>query len=386
MNATSHRTPPWAIVAKREMFVQLTDKTFWIGTLTTIGLMIAAVGFSFLMQAGDGSPSLIAVDSDDAAGVVALANAQGQNVESVRYETAELESAVESGDVEGALHRGDAGWEMLLKPSMGASPTLDGAVRDYQLEQNATALGVDARQLTADTVLTLRPVGAESGDVPAIIIATLAFAILFMFSALTYGYMIANSVVTEKESRIVEILAATIPTRQLLIGKVIGNTALALGQVLLFVAVALVGLSLTEYRSFIGLIAPVTGWFVLFFLVGFAALACLWAAAGAMATRVQDVQQTTTPLMIIIMGVYFAGFIATGRVQEILSYVPIASTVVMPGRLLSGDASWIDAGLALLVAVAFMALAIWFGERIYRRGLLQTGSVMSFREAVTGRM
>ena len=386
MNATTRRTPPWAIVAKREMFVQLTDKTFWIGTLTTIGLMIAAVGFSYLMQAGDGSPSLIAVDSDDAAGVVALANAQGQNVESVRYETAELESAVENGDVEGALHRGDAGWEMLLKPSMGASPTLDGAVRDYQLEQNATALGVDARQLTADTVLTLRPVGAESGDVPAIIIATLAFAILFMFSALTYGYMIANSVVTEKESRIVEILAATIPTRQLLIGKVVGNTALALGQVLLFVAVALVGLSLTEYRSFIGLIAPVTGWFVLFFLVGFAALACLWAAAGAMATRVQDVQQTTTPLMIIIMGVYFAGFIATGRMQEILSYVPIASTVVMPGRLLSGDASWIDAALALLVAVAFMALAIWFGERIYRRGLLQTGSVMSFREAVTGRM
>ena len=71
MNATTRRTPPWAIVAKREMFVQLTDKTFWIGTLTTIGLMIAAVGFSFLMQAGDGSPSLIAVDSDDAAGVVA---------------------------------------------------------------------------------------------------------------------------------------------------------------------------------------------------------------------------------------------------------------------------------------------------------------------------
>ena len=154
-----------------------------------------------------------------------------------------------------------------------------------------------------------------------LMIATFAFAILFMFSAMTFGMQIAQSVVTEKESRIVEILAAAVPIRQLLIGKVVGNSLLALSQVVLIVAAALVGMSFTEYKSMIALVAPVAGWFVLFFLVGFASLACLWAAAGSMATRVQDLSQTTTPLTTIIMLVYIVGMFARGTMAEVLSYV-----------------------------------------------------------------
>lgn len=102
-----------------------------------------------------------------------------------------------------------------------------------------------------------------------------------------------------------------------------------------------------------------------------------------MATRTQDLSQTTTPLTMVIMAVYFAGFFAKGSAGTILSYVPIASSVVMPGRLLSGDATWLDAVGALLVAVVFMALAIWIGERIYRRGLLQTTTVLKLKDAFT---
>jgi ABC-2 type transport system permease protein len=198
---------------------------------------------------------------------------------------------------------------------------------------------------------------------------------------MTFGMQIAQSVVTEKESRIVEILAAAVPIRQLLIGKVVGNSLLALSQVVLIVAAALVGMSFTEYKSMIALVAPVAGWFVLFFLVGFASLACLWAAAGSMATRVQDLSQTTTPLTTIIMLVYIVGMFARGTMAEVLSYVPIASTVVMPGRLLNGEATWIHAVASLVVSGLFMIVAIWFGEQVYRRGLLQTNAVMSLKDA-----
>ena len=101
-----------------------------------------------------------------------------------------------------------------------------------------------------------------------------------------------------------------------------------------------------------------------------------------MATRHQDLSQTTTPLMMIIMLVYMSGFFAQGKAAEILSYVPIASTVSMPGRLLSGESTWVDALIALLLSVAFMAVAVWLGSKIYRRGLLQTGSVMSWKDAL----
>ena len=97
----------------------------------------------------------------------------------------------------------------------------------------------------------------------------------------------------------------------------------------------------------------------------------------------QDLSQTTTPLTMIVMVVYMLGLFAGGTMAQVLSYVPVASSVVMPGRLLQGEASWVHAVAALLISAAFMTLAIWIGARVYRRGLLQTNSVMRFKEAFT---
>jgi ABC-2 type transport system permease protein len=81
------------------------------------------------------------------------------------------------------------------------------------------------------------------------------------------------------------------------------------------------------------------------------------------------------------MLVYIVGMFARGTMAEVLSYVPIASTVVMPGRLLNGEATWIHAVASLVVSGLFMIVAIWFGEQVYRRGLLQTNAVMSLKDA-----
>lgn len=382
---TAHRRlPAWATVAKREILVQLTDKAFWIGTLTTIGLLIAVFAFSFLFSgSGSASATPIAVADDDAAAVIALAHEQGQNFEAVRVGEADLNQAVLDDRADAALVKADKGWRLLINPGVGMNtpPDLTEAVRSWQVQQNASTLGVDANAVLANSSLTIAPLSADSSG-PAVVIASIFFSVLFMMSAMTYGMQIAQSVVTEKESRIVEILAATIPVRQLQIGKVVGNTIMAVAQVLLFVVVALVGASFTDFRSLIGMVLPVAGWFIVFFLVGFAALACLWAAAGAMATRTQDLSQTTTPLTMVIMIVYMVGFFASGAFAKVASFIPIVSTVMMPGRLFSGEASWLDALLALLIAIAFMAVAIVIGEKVYRKGLLQTNSVLSFKEAL----
>lgn len=369
---------PWLIVARREIMAQLTSKVFWVGTLSTIGVIILAFVVSNVMV-GMSSTSRVAVATDEAAAVVSLAKSSGVDVEPVRVESDQLNTTVADGQADAALSFDD-GWRLAIKNPTDA-PMLTDAVRTYQIEQNAAASGVDATQILAHTDLTMVPLGGDESAAIALIIATFAFAILFMFSAMTFGMQIAQSVVTEKESRIVEILAAAVPIRQLLIGKVVGNTLLALSQVILIVAAALVGMSFTEYKSMIALVTPVAGWFVLFFLVGFASLACLWAAAGSMATRVQDLSQTTTPLTTIIMLVYIVGMFARGTMAEVLSYVPIASTVVMPGRLLGGEATWIHAVASLAISALFMVVAIWFGEQVYRRGLLQTNAVMSLKDA-----
>lgn len=371
---------PWLIVAKREIMAQITDKAFWIGTLSTIGIVIVAFLASAWLNSGDSS-SIVAVDSDDGAAVVALANQSGVPSEALRVSSEELTATVVSGDADAGLRFvAGEGWQLAVKNPTRA-PMLNDAVRSFQIERNAEAQGVDASAILTDTVLAFVPVGGDENEAGAVMIATFAFAILFMMVAITYGMQIAQSVVTEKESRIVEILAAAVPIRHLLTGKVVGNSIMALGQVVLIVATALVGMSFSEYSSMIAIMAPVVSWFVVFFLIGFASLACLWAAAGSMATRVQDLSQTTTPLTMVLMMVYMVGLFASGTTAQVMSYVPIASAVVMPGRLLQGEATWVHALASLAVSVAFMAVAIWAGSKIYRRGLLQTNSVMRYKEA-----
>ena len=373
---------PWLIVARREIMVQLTDKAFWIGTVGTIGLIVVSFVVSAWMA---GSPDVrrVAVADADALAIVQLAQTQGQPVEAVQVAADQLAGTVERGDADGALRRAaDGGWELAVD-NVANTPMLGEAVRTFQIGRNAAAHGVDPAAVFAHSQLAFVSLSGDASSATAITVATFAFAILFMLSAMTYGMQIAQSVVTEKESRIVEILAAAVPLRSLLVGKVVGNAIMALGQVVLIVTVALIAMTFTPYGAMIGLVAPVAGWFILFFLVGFASLACLWAAAGAMATRVQDLGQTTTPLTMIVMLFYMLGLFATGTTALVLSYVPIASAVVMPGRLLTGQASWVDALGSLVVSVVFMVVALWIGERVYRRGLLQTGSVMKLKDALS---
>ena len=129
-------------------------------------------------------------------------------------------------------------------------------------------------------------------------------AFLFYFAALGFGYTLSGSIVEEKANRIVEIITTKIPVRQLLIGKIAGNTLLAIGQTALIVAVGLVGISFTEYSSYLSGISEGVGWFAVFFLVGFTFIACWWAVAGALASRAEDLQTTATPLNFLMLGVF----------------------------------------------------------------------------------
>ncbi len=204
---------------------------------------------------------------------------------------------------------------------------------------------------------------------------------LFYFAALIFGMQLASSVIEEKQSRIVEIIAAAIPLRHLLAGKILGNTVLALLQVLVYVGVGLAGMAFTPYKNFVPTISGPVAWFVAFFVAGFIALSCLWAIAGALASRSEDLQATSTPLTMVIMVVFFAGLFLDGRSQVIGSFVPPLSAVVMPKRILAGGVAWWEPLLALGLLAAFAAVTVWIGERLYRRALLQTGGRVSLRQA-----
>jgi ABC-2 type transport system permease protein len=296
---------------------------------------------------------------------------------------AAAEAALKKEDVDAWLHPVDGGWQLTSESSEQDTLTdvTSTVVRQQVLADNAASVGSTVEALEAGSTVTTNFLRGDAEKASVAEAVGFVFVFLFYFAALVFGMQLASSVIEEKQSRIVEIIAAAIPLRHLLAGKVLGNTALALIQLLIYVAVGLVGLTFTSYKSYVPALSGPTAWFIAFFLAGFAALACLWAVAGSLASRTEDLQTTSTPLTMLMLVMFFGGISLDGRGQVIASFIPPVSAVVMPKRILTGGVAWWEPLVALGLLAVFAALTVMVGERLYRRALLQTGGRVSLRQA-----
>lgn len=382
---------PWAIVAQREIVVRLTNRAFLVSTLITL-LFIAGFGAFSVWQSSSTTTYTVAVTGTEGRQLIeraATSAHQADDKVTVKATPAAGESAaralVDGGSADAWLHQTGSGWTLTSADDadLALRTAVETALRESALERNAAAAGTTVKALEQGTTLTTTRFDGRAGSSGYVKGATFAFALLFFMAAMMFGQQIAASVVEEKQSRLVEILATAIPLRQLLAGKILGNSTIALAQVVLFAAVGLVAVSFTDASTLLPTLSTAVVWFVLFFAVGFFALACLYAVAGALASRTEDLQSTTAPMTMVLMVVYVASFGLSGKALEVASFVPIASVVSMPGRLLAGDAAWWEPVLALLVMAAFSAGTIVVSERIYRRSLLQTRGRVSWKQALS---
>src|SRR5690606_16117129 len=112
----------------------------------------------------------------------------------------------------------------------------------------------------------------------------------------------------------------------------IGNTVMAVGQIVLIVGGGLAGAMLAGHGAVLQQVVAASGWFVLFFLLGFVMLAGLWAVGGSLASRVEDLQSTTVLMQVLVIVPFFAAIFAIepGPTQTMLSYVPFTAPLLMP--------------------------------------------------------
>ncbi|MGY0503171.1 ABC transporter permease [Nocardia sp. FBN12] len=381
----------WRIVAAREIVVKLRDRNFVISTVVTIVAIIASLAISgFVSSRPDkvdvaiaGSQTSVVLDTANS-----LAAGAGTDITFTARPVADraaVEQLVREDAVDvGLVPAEPTGWQLIGKTAEDDDATtyITAAAQQIAVQRNAAAAGVSLEELGRGATVTYDLLEKGSIDPGLAKIVSFVFAFLFYLASILFGMSIAQSVVEEKQNRIVEILASAMPLRQLLIGKVAGNAALAFGQLVLFVGAGLTGLAATGQADQLGQVAGAAGWFIVFFLVGFLALASLWAVAGSLATRSEDLQSTATPLSMLIMIVLFAGIFLTGTARVIASYVPIMSIVAMPGRLAEGTAAWWEPFLALaLMAVATYGIVV-IAEKIYRRSLMQTQGRLTMRQAL----
>jgi ABC-2 type transport system permease protein len=379
---------PWLLVARREVLVRLTDKAFLLGTLITLLLVVGFVGYQIWSEERTDTHTIAVTAGGQETGEL-LRERVPEIENDARIELVTVGSdeagvrALEEEDAEVLLRPADDGWTLVATEEVDSDlqRAAETVVREAAIASNAEAAGTSLAELQRGSSLDTELLEGDAEQQGFAQAMGLVLAFLFYMAALGFGYMLAGSVVEEKANRVVEIITTKIPVRQLLVGKIAGNTALAIAQTALLVGIGLVGISFTQYGELLPAMSQGIGWFVAFFLVGFCFIACWWAVAGALASRAEDLQSTASPLSFLMMGVFFGAFLLEDTALTVASYIPPFSCVLMPIRLLSGDAAWWEPVIAIGVLLAAMAATVVLAERLYRRALLQTHGRVTLKQA-----
>jgi len=380
----------WRVVAEREISTRVREKSYLYSALFMVVGVIATVVLASLLG-GRPTDYTVAVTDQTAADVVSTASDvvdrsdEGSTAEPKLYDSVDAaEAAVAEGDADAALVSTRDGYEVVGDTEVDStlSVALSTVAAGSALEANAQDQGVDLERLQSGSTVSERLLDPDSDDSGGRQAVALVFLILFYITAVTFGMSIAQSVVQEKESRVVEILAAAVPIRAMLWGKILGNTVLALAQIVLLALAgigSLVAVGETELLSAVG---PAVGWYVLFFVLGFVALAGLWAVAGSLASRTEDLGSTTMPGQVILFAPYLIAFVAGEGVKTVVSMLPIVSAMLMPSRIAEGGVPLWQICVGLVVNVIGAVLIVRFASRIYERTLMRTERKIGFGEAL----
>jgi ABC-2 type transport system permease protein len=135
----------------------------------------------------------------------------------------------------------------------------------------------------------------------------------------------------------------------------------------------------------VGVFASVLFWFIL----GFGFFAVIYAAAGSLVSRQEDVNSAATPITMVVMAGYVLAQVTladpSGTVASVMSWIPPFSAMLMPLRIAAGTTNPAQVvGSAVLMLLATAALAV-VAARIYERSVLRTGKRVSWSDAVRAR-
>ncbi|RRJ87058.1 ABC transporter permease [Gulosibacter macacae] len=371
------------LVAKREIITTLRTPAFiwsFVITLVVVALLILGqrfIGDFFVSAMGDGANTVATAEDPaqlEAAGLEATTTATA----------AEALDLVRDGTVRAAWVSADdlAGVELFMP---------NGAPLEVPAGLPGMLVSLDSYPTNIAQALTVQPLAGQlsyQGGVDPLLgyFMGLGFGVLYFSSIMMYASRIAQSVVEEKASRIVEILLSTLRPSAILAGKVIGGTVLAVGQVLAIVLVAMVCFAIAGQGDIASLLGPSFLWFVVLFFPGFVLFAALYGGLAATVSRPEDVPSATSMLMMLAMIPYILviTFSSNPQLMGWMSYIPFSAPVAMPVRIYQGWAQWWEPLVALAILLVTVAAAIWLGARIYENSVLRTQGKVKLTDALKG--
>jgi len=375
------------LVARREILTRLKDKGFIVSSIFIIVLIMGSVVFQVLIQSGASSVAVGITGGPQyfSAAIEEQADALGLDAEVTEYDDeSTAREAVQSEEIDAAVVDGNS---VLVNESLddALGAAISGAINGLTHAQRLADEGVSPEilQPVSLDVMSLQP-AADAADEKGLV----AFvSILLLYTLLIFfGQFIAQGVVEEKASRVIEVLLAAVKPWQLLAGKIIGLGVLAFAQLLIICAAGLGGAIafdvITVPGAAIATVVQVLGWFVL----GFTLVAALFAVCGALVSRQEDLQTVLLPMTLILVAALVlaitAGQNPNGTLAKVTSFVPALSTMVMPVRVATGSVAWWEIVLAVILMLATIVAVVRIGGRIYSGALLGKGGRVKVRDAL----
>lgn len=397
------------LIVRRELVTRLRSRMYLISTLL---LVAAVVGFAVVMQVLGGSTTSADV------GLVRAASAAQPLVESagrtvgLEVRLTPVDDAAQGVALvrEGALDAlvvaigeraagsgtSPAGGTVQVVVEKHLDPQLRGAltVLAHQVASDQAVAAAGADPAAVRTAVAASGVQVRSLETPPqfagqrVAMGTIA-GILIYLSLMIFGQVVAQGVIEEKTSRVVELLLATVRPWQLMLGKVVGIGIAGLLQMLAVVTAGVVAGLATGGLSMPSSVALGTAaWTLAWFLVGFVMYALLFAAAGALVSRQEDAAGVTTPILALLIVPYVVGVsvlpshpdnpLAAG-----LSLVPLFSPTLMPVRIALGAAAGWEIALTLVLSLLLTAGLLVVTGRVYGNSVMRSGARVRLRDALS---
>ncbi|MFA6885444.1 MAG: ABC transporter permease [Fermentimonas sp.] len=299
--------------------------------------------------------------------------------------------------------------------------TLNEKVTEQRLDELTQSSNVDSeaigqvRSIIEDksgiTLRTLRmgndgSVKESSTEIASII--GMVFTILIYMFILLYGNMVMQAVLEEKKSRVVEVMVSSVKPVNLLIGKIVGIGLVGLTQLAIWVIMTTVlfagvsffianpeqaaamssGMDDFNTEAIMNSVMSINWlelivYFVLYFIGGYILYASIFAMFASAVDSEEDTSQYLTPVTLLIMFAFFAGFYSVSNPDGPLAFwtslIPFTSPIVMMVRIPFGIPFWEILSSLVLLYGTFILISIFAGK-IYRVGILMYGKKPSFKE------
>lgn len=384
------------LVAGRELRVHLRNKAMIISTLVMVVLIVGGLFAANFFGNQEQSIDYGVTSTTEGIGEATqtVLEAQGIAVDVTTFsEDAQGRTAVSNGDISALITGTGSDITVVVNESVDAdlNTALASVIQQTKISELAQSAGVSADDI--NSVYSFTEVPFESLDPPAEIDGS-QILVGFIVGFLLYlgifggGMSVAQGVVEEKSSRVVEVLLASVRPWQLLTGKVIGIGLVSLLQVGIYVGAGVAAATAFGLTDDITLdLNAIGAWVLVWFLLGYIIYALVFAALGALVSRQEDLGSVIPIPMFIVIAAYFIGVSVApsdpdSPVVTIASYIPFTSPIVMPIRSAYGVASTVEVFAALAAAIITIPILLWISAKIYSNAVRRSGARIKLKDAL----